>query len=201
MGMDLIYRCDGQEFMHRFSMSDWETLEVVRQLCPEAVATIVDVPDLGDEVLVPLFDLRNAVEQIDSLLHDRPELLPYTYQFKPEYLSSGDPSDDRRIEWGEFGTGGLSGIRLPGDEVHWYAIHGGLNECRLEKIAAQQDGKDSIIVDQRDMRGERELWTANCGRIQIRKRRTKSSLRKGLAEIRDFLAEQPEGKKVTKVVC
>ena len=181
-------------------MPDWETIDLVRQFCPEAVASMVDVPDFGDEVRVPLCDLRNAVEQIDGLLRDQPGLLPYTYQFKPEYISSGDLSDDRRIEWHKFGTGGLSGIRLPGDEVHWYAIHAGLNECRLEKLAKQHDGR-GVIVAQRDIRGERELRTANCGQIQIRKRRAKSSLRKGLAEIRNFLAEKPEGAEVTKVVC
>jgi hypothetical protein len=195
MGLDLIYRCNGEEFIHRFSMSDWDTLDAVRQICPEAVAKMADVPELGAEVCVPLSDLNSAIEQIDGLLRDQPDLLPYTYQTAHEMSFN----DGQTVRFG-FSTGGIGGIRLPGDEDHWYFIRAGLNECRLEKMGMQPDGTVRV-VEERDLRGERELQTANFGRIQIRRRRAKSTLRKGVAEIRGFLAKQPEGAEVSKVVC
>jgi hypothetical protein len=123
-------------------------------------------------------------------------LLPYTYEFMTEYMVVGD----QRIEFDEFSTGGQSRFRLPGDEEHWYSLWAGLDECRLNKMAVQPHGMGRV-VEQRDLRGESELQTANHGRVQIRKRRTKTSLRKGLAMIRKYLASLPEGAEVTKIVC
>jgi hypothetical protein len=196
VGLDLIYKSDGREFDIRFSMADWETIDRMRPHLPDAIAAMADVPDFGEEVRLPLGELRDAIEQIDRFLRDRPEVLPYTYEFKTEYIVVGD----QRIEFDEFSTGGQSGFRLRGDEEHWYAIWAGLDECRLDKMAVQPDGTGKV-VEQRDLRGESELQTANCGRVQIRKRRTKSSLRKGLAMIRKYLASLPEGAEVTKIVC
>lgn len=195
MGMDLIYRCNGREFVHRFSMSDWETLDLMGQLNPDAVSKMVDVPDFGDEVLIPLADLRDAIKQIDEQLRDQPELLPYTYQIAYEMYFD----NHQTIKFG-FSTGGLSGIRLLGDEDHWCYIRAGLTECRLQRMELQTDGTVKI-VEERNLRGLRELRTVNFGGIRIRKRRAKSSLRKGLAAIQDFLTKQPEGYVVIKIVC
>jgi hypothetical protein len=47
---------------------------------------------------------------------------------------------------------------------------------------------------------EKELVTANYGRVQFRKRRVKSNLQKGLSEIRQFL-DTIDTPVVTKVVA
>jgi hypothetical protein len=162
---------------------------------PDAIATTADGSDLGEAVTVPLDALREAINQIESLVRDRPALLPYTYEFKCEsFVVHG-----QRIET-TFTTGHMSGLRLPGDEENWYSIRAGLDECRLDKMARQPDGTVRV-VEQRDLRTEQELQTSNFGPIRIRKRRAKSSLRSGLAKIRAFLADLPEGAVITRVVC
>jgi hypothetical protein len=57
----------------------------------------------------------------------------------------------------------------------------------------------NAVEEQRDLRGETELMTSNSGRVQFRKERAKTSLRKGLREIRVFLASVTEAE-VTKVL-
>jgi hypothetical protein len=198
MGLDLLYLCGDREFSIRFSIADWETIEELRCHVPDAVAVMVDVPNLGEEVTVPLDALRQAVEEIDSLLRDRPELLPYTYQFKCEYIRVGPAEHHQYIRKDRFDTGGLSGFRLPGDDEHRYAIFAGLNKLELTKMAVQPDGTGKI-VEVRDIRGLRELQTADHGLMQFRRRRAKSSLRRGLGEIREFLSSVG-GPDVVKVV-
>ncbi len=195
MGLDLIYKCDDRSLVIRFSTADWQTIDQLKSHLPDAIATIADESDLGQEATVPLSALRDAIDRIESLLRDRPELLPYTYEFKCEsFVVNG-----QRIET-NFSTGGMSGLRLPGDEENWYSIQAGLDECRLDKMALQSDGTVRV-VEQRDLRDEREVQTSNLGPIRIRKRRTKSSLRRGFAEIREFLADLQEGAAIMRVVC
>jgi hypothetical protein len=79
-------------------------------------------------------------------------------------------------------------------------IKAGLDECRLEKTTRQPDGTVPY-VEHRDLRNEQEIQTSNVGTVKIRKRRAKTSLRRGLAAIRSFLANLPEGAVVTKIVC
>ena len=195
MGLDLTYEANGRDFNVRLSMADWQTVHKLKAHLPDAVAACFDLPDFGERAVIPLAVLRASVEQIDALLRDRPELLPHTYQMKVEYMQVGD----RRVPFGNrFDTGCRSGFRLPGDEQHWYAICAGTDECRLEKWAALPDGTGTL-VEQRDLRGETELLTANAGVVRFRKRRAKTSLRKALQEVGQFLAEA-RGPDVTKVL-
>jgi hypothetical protein len=194
MGLDLVYKCGNLDLPTRFSMADWRTIDQLRSHLPDAIATLVDVPALGEEATVPLGALRDAAERVDDLLRDRPELLPHTYQFRCEnFVVAGQPIEST------FSTGGFSGFHLPGDDENWYGIKARLDECRLDKMARQPDGTVRV-VEQRDLRDERELETSDCGPIKIRKRRAKSSLRSGLAEIREYLKSLPEGAEITKVV-
>jgi hypothetical protein len=195
MALDLTYKTNGKVFCIRFSMADWETIEQVKNHLPDAVSACFGVRAFGESVAIPLETLRASVEQIDALLGQHPELLPYTYQFKSEFMEVGE----QRVVLGDrFDTGGQSGFRLPGDEDHWYAIWAGLNKLRLDKMARQQDGSGKTI-ESRDLRGEKELVTANAGRVQFRRRRAKTSLRKGLQEMRAFLADVI-GPDVTKIL-
>lgn len=162
MGHDLTYKAGDRDFSIRFSNADWQTIEQLKQHLPAAVSACFDVQEFGEPVLVPLATLRESVDQIDSLLAEHPQLLPYTYQFKSEYMQMGDKRivlDDR------FETGGQSGFQLPGDEDHWYSIWAGLNELRLEKMARMPDGTGKV-VERRDLRGEKELMTSNSGLVQ-----------------------------------
>jgi hypothetical protein len=99
---------------------------------------------------------------------------------------------DRRTLETEFRTGGLYGLRLPDDE-HWCAIEAGFDKCRLEKRAVRPDGTGTL-VEERDLRGQPELQSANCGLIQFRNYRAGTGLKQSLATICDFLdsVEVPE---------
>lgn len=195
MGIDLKYRADDREFGIRFSHADWDTIEHLKAYLPAAVADCFEVANLGEPVVVALAALCSSIEQIDTLLKDRPDLLPLTYQFKPEYLQCGTNRLDIKFD---FGTGGQSGIQLPGDEEHSYSIWAGLNELRLEKLLFPP-GEWGKVVDVRDLRGESELMTSNCGLIRFRKRRAKSGLRRGLKEMGEFLSGI-RATKVTKIL-
>jgi hypothetical protein len=142
------------------------------------------VKEFGEPKTVSLATLRTSIEQIDGLLRDHPDLLPHRYQFKFEYF------EDNGFRWipfgGEFDTGAISGLRPSGDE-HVYVIRAGLNELTLTKCAILPDGRGTP-VERRDIRGENKLLTTNCGIVRFRRRRAKSSLRRGLREIREFLA-------------
>ncbi len=199
MGLDLMYRCGDRQFSIRFSMADWATISQINSHLPDAVLALSDVPDFGVPVCVPLQQLRAAVETLDAFLREQAELLPDTYEFKCDFIATGPPETRQRWEPEEFSTGGQGGFRLPGDEEHYYSLWAGLNECRLVKMAIGSDGK-GVTVGVRDMREVREFETANCGRVQIRRRREKSSLREGLARIREFL-ESVEGPDIIKVLC
>jgi hypothetical protein len=199
MGLDMVYRCVDRKFSIRFSRADWDTLSRVGKHLPDAVGVLFDVPDFGVKVPVPLTQLRAALDAIDDFLRDRGDILPYTYEFKCEYIPVGLPEDGNRWAPEEFSTGGQSGFRLPGDNEHFYALWAGLDECRLQKMATGTDGK-GYTVEVRDMRGVEEFQTANCGRVKIRRRREKSDLREGLAEIRAFLTSV-DGPEVIKMLC
>jgi len=165
MGIDLTYRADDREFGIRFSHADWDTIEHLKAYLPAAVADCFEVANLGEPVVVALAALCSSIEQIDTLLKDRPHLLPLTYQFKPEYLQCGTDRLDIKFD---FGTGGQGGIQLPGDEVHWYSIWAGLNELRLEKLFFPP-GERGKVVDVRDLRGENELIDFELRSHQISK--------------------------------
>jgi hypothetical protein len=87
---------------------------------------------------------------------------------------------------GPFGRGGgVSGIRLPGDDVHRYMIDARWpNECELVKMAVEEG--QGVIVERRDIRHLKEIETANMGTIKILKRRAASRLRVELESLKEF---------------
>jgi hypothetical protein len=186
MGLDLVYRTPERKLVTRFSLVDAQTIEQLREHVPKAIALAFDVSEFGVEEPVSLPALREAVEQVDELVSIHPELLPYSYQFRVEYIEA----EGRRIDVSGMGfnSRGLGGIRLPDDDVNYYALSVGVNECRLDKLVPQEDGT-GLRTGQIDLRGRTQLQTANCGVIIFRKRRAKSSLRRILKEIRGFLSD------------
>ena len=131
--------------------------------------------NLGETVNIPADALRMAADRVSAFVAENKHLLPYTYQFKTEI-----PPDPRMATG--FSSGGMSGIRLPGDSEHYYFISAGLNECRLEK-----SDKRGVTVEERDLRGERNFMTDGLGMITIRRTRAKADLLKALPEIKSFL--------------
>ena len=177
MSQDLTYHAGDATYAHRASRSDWQLITFLREHLPDEIGALFDVPALGESVRVAADTLAAAADAVLALVADRRDLLPYTYQFKEEVAA--DPGARPG-----FGTGGVSGIRLPGDDGY-YSIRAGLNECRLRRIAIGPDGR-GYTVDERDLRGERELLTANMGRIVIRRTRAKTDLVRALGEMARF---------------
>ncbi len=192
MGLDLNYAADGADFTHRFSHTDWDTIEALRPHLPTEVHICFDVPELGEPVRVKSISLKDSALAIDRFLADNAQMLPATYQYKLErFLVPGWPA-------GGFDTGGISGLRLPNDPDHFYSLWGGLNKLLLKKMAVGSDGK-GVIVEERDLRNETELLTENAGRVQFRRRAAKTTLRRALREIAAF-ADSVISVELTKIV-
>jgi hypothetical protein len=179
MGQDLTYQSDDARYECRISRADSELIESLRGHLPIEIEALFLVPSLGEPVRVSTSILRSAVDAVIAFIAGNKDVLPYTYQFKAE-----TPPDPRMTPG--FSTGGMSGIRLPGDNDRSYTIRAGLNECRLEKLAVGPDGRPDYELE-RDLRGERELLTSNLGRIAIRRTRAKADLVKALPQIQRFL--------------
>jgi hypothetical protein len=179
MGVDLNYSAVGASFTHRFSHADWSTIDALRTHLPSEIAVVFDVLELGLAVEIETAALKESSLAIERFLGEHSQLLPATYQYKMErFPVPGVPA-------GGFDTGGFSGLQLPGDPHHFYSINAGLDKCVLEKMAIGSDGR-GVIVEKRDLRGETELITENAGRILIRRRAAKSTLRRALREIATF---------------
>src|SRR5262245_11438969 len=122
MGLDLTYDADGVTFTHRFSPTDWDTIEALRAHLPNEVGLCFDVAELGEPVRITTSALKESALAIDRFLVTNARVLPATYQFKLErFPVPGVPA-------GGFRTGGISGLRLPNDLDHFYWIEAGLNE-------------------------------------------------------------------------
>lgn len=192
MGLDLTYDADGTAFTHRFSHADWDTIDAMRAHLPNEIDICFEVPELGTPVRIKAADLRESARMIDRYLSENVNLLPATYQFKLErFPVPGVPT-------GGFDTGGISALRLPDDPHHFYTLWSGLNKCKLDKIAMGADGTGKI-VEERDLRGETVLITENAGKVTLRRRAAKTTLRLALREIVAF-ADRIGSVELTKVV-
>jgi hypothetical protein len=148
------------------------TLLTLKEVVPEAVDLIADVPISGAGASVKARDLLRAVEQ----LRERPELFPYTYRVSTAFARGG----------------GISGIRLPGDDVHTYFGDARMsNEGELVKMAPREGGAG--IVERRDIRHVKEIETANMGTVKILRRRAASRLRAEMEAIKEFAAAAGDG--------
>jgi len=191
LGQDLTYRCGETVYECRISRADWQLIQSLREHLPAEAELLFVVPALGAEVSIPTTELRAATARVEAFLAEDSDLLPHTYQFKY------DRPPDPQMAAG-FHTGGMSGLRLSGDDEHYYAIHAGLNECYLQKWEVSADGH-GVLLERRDLRDVRELQTQNLGKITIRRIRTKARLRQIVAEIRKFL-QNVTAPNVSKIV-
>lgn len=173
MGIDLIYQCGESKLNVRLTQADWETLFNLREIVPEAVGVLTDVPEPGAAVKVKLETLREAVVEVEGQLEEHADALSYVYEFGNEK--------------GFIKSWMMSGIRMPGDEDHFYGIQVGLNECELLKIASDTTIPNRC-TERLDIRHLQELETTNMGTLKIRKRRAASRLKAELQSIKAYLA-------------
>jgi hypothetical protein len=87
------------------------------------------------------------------------------------------------------GSGGVSGIRMPGDTTGHYALWAGVGKCRLDRHEIDEAGS-GYFTETRDCRSLSSLLTENCGEIKIKRRKIELSLPALLRELHSRLLEQ-----------
>ncbi|MHB1557647.1 MAG: hypothetical protein ACYC61_09225 [Isosphaeraceae bacterium] len=89
-------------------------------------------------------------------------------------------------------SGGVSGIRMPGDDSCDYSMRAGLGVCKLERRAVDENGA-GVVTEMIDCRDRTRLTTANCGDIVIKRRTMKLELPGLLKELHSRLVDQESG--------
>jgi hypothetical protein len=88
---------------------------------------------------------------------------------------------------------GITGIRLPGAAAERvYTIWCGPGRCDLVEAAIGADGRGTDLRTE-DLRGEKDLQTANMGRIRIHRRRAKTRLPQELERLLATVQSWPSG--------
>lgn len=196
MGVIFLLKANGSEFETALPREDYQTLELLRPHLPGSVSVMIDETERSGEESILLEDMLGAVVLINAFLRDNPEFLPFTYEFKCQEVNFGGV-----VAGGIFSTGGVGGIRLPGDEENAYAIWAGLDKCEMWKSPIRSDGKRDL-VERQDIRGLNELQTTSLhGVIEFRRLKSGANLLALLSEARAFLETLPEGSVVTRILC
>jgi hypothetical protein len=88
---------------------------------------------------------------------------------------------------------GISGIRLPGAAAdHVYTISCGPGRCDLVETSIGADGRGTDLRTL-DLRSQKELETANLGRIRIHRRRARTRLPQQLQQLLAIIQAWPPG--------
>ena len=180
MGQELTYTSTTSSFRFPISRSDWQLSQALRTYVPDEIEILFEVGELGEKSFVAVDDLRRAANRLSEFFNTESDKMPFTYQFKCEQ------SLNANLPPGGYGTGGMSGIRLPNDRDHFYSIHAGFNQCELKKIAIGEDGR-GILVETIDLRNTKEIKTDTVGAIKIKRSRKRTDLSDAVARIRAFL--------------
>ena len=163
VGQDLRYIAGDSEIERRITLADWKLIDELQKHLPDETETVFMVPDLGEDVVESVENLREAAAKLTEFIDNHADVLPYTYAYRCERIP-GYPG----VAVG-YSSGGLSGIRLPGDADHFYFLRAGLDECSLERWGVSADGK-GFPIDRQDLRQQeqkppsagahRNLWRA-----------------------------------------
>jgi hypothetical protein len=86
----------------------------------------------------------------------------------------------------KYESGMFSGIKMPGDNAHRYAIKSGIDYCCMIKMELQQSGP-AIDVGEVDLRDRTEITTENMGKISIRKKIVKSKVLSTLESLMNYI--------------
>lgn len=119
--------------------------------------------------------LAQAVREVLDAIEAEGEKLSYVYGF---VVKEGPMASS--------GSGGISGIRMPGDSDAYYSLWAGIGELRLKRMLVSGDGTGQD-VEVRDCRERKSLVTENMGVIQIKRRKVKLSLPDRFAELHSDL--------------
>jgi len=192
MGLDLVYASGAAKQAVRFTDAEWACIERLGTVASTHVEALFNAPVFGEPVPVAANELLAAVDALLALLRDRPDLQPSTYQMRMErYPLTGQPD-------GTWQGGAISGLRLPG-ESDYFMLRVGPDQCELERMRVGSDGR-GILLGSEDLRERTSIETETVGRIDLRRRPARATLKKRLAALREFFAGQAGGR-VTKILC
>ena len=162
-------------------------LAAIAKALPREVAAIAHNGTARHPEMTTRDELLAAIGAVLGQIEADPALLN-------AYSVSVKAHGDDRPAAKSFGRGsGLSGIRLPdspADRV--FALWCGPARCDLVEMTIGPDGR-GIEQGTVDLRGKRELLTANLGPIRIHSRRAKTRLPQELQRLQEAVERWPPG--------
>lgn len=185
--MRIVFRATDLEYVHQSDSASGRILGVIAKTLPREVAAIAHNGIEDDPEKTTRDELISAIHAVRGRIEADPSLL-FAYGISVEAQGDGPPAGQ------SFARGsGISGIRLPGaaaDRV--YTIWCGPGQCDLVETALGADGRGTDVRTV-DLRAEKELQTANMGRIRIHRRRAKTRLPQELERLLATVEAWPPG--------
>ncbi len=172
-------KCGSFEHSFAFSTIDNRVISLLKpKLSGEALRVVQSVFLSSFRVrakTIARAELLGAVEDVLRAIEEEGERLSFIYS-----------TDVKNAPLASHGTGGMSGIRIPGDKVHYYSLDGGVGKCELQKYGIDATGQ-GYLVETIDCRDKRNLLTENTGEIRIKRRKIELTIPGLMADLKSRL--------------
>ena len=177
---DLVtFKCGS--FAHSVALStiDSRLISLLKARIPRDALNIIQRVFLSSHAarlkLIACADLVSAIDAMLNAVEGEGDKLCYVYGF---HIKSGPLASS--------GSGAVSGIRMPGDESHYFSLTGGAGICELQKWGIDETGT-GYLVETMDCREIQSLLSENTGEIIIKKRKVKLTLPSLLHDLKSRL--------------
>jgi hypothetical protein len=185
--MQIVFRAADLEYVHQSDGAGGRILATVAKSLPREVAAIAHNGVEERPEKTTRDELISAIHAVLGRIAADPGLL-LAYGISVEAQGDEPPAGQ------SFARGsGITGIRLPGapaDRV--FTIWCGPGQCDLVETAVGADGRGTDLRTV-DLRGEKDLQTANMGKIRIHRRRGKTRLPQQLERLLATAQSWPPG--------
>jgi hypothetical protein len=185
--MRVVYRAADTEHLHETDGAGGQILGIIARALPREVAAIAHNGTPRRPEKTTRDELASAIRTVQGRIAADPSLL-FAYACSVKAHGDDRPAG-RQLARGS----GISGIRYPDTPADCvYALWCGPGKCDLEEMAIDADGRGTV-VGVADVRGEKELLTANMGRIRIHSRSLKTQIVPGLERLLAVVQGWPLG--------
>jgi hypothetical protein len=185
--MQIVFRSG--ELEHRFESDSagGRILAAIAKGLPGEVAAIAHNGTPRHPELTTQAELLSAIGAVLKQIDSAPALL-FGYAVSVE-AHGDEPPGATSMSRGN----GISGIRLPGAAPdRAFAIWCGPGQCDLVEMRIEPDGRGTELGTV-DLRGEREVLTANMGRIRVHRKKVKTQLPQELKRLQAAVQSWPGG--------